>query len=680
MLHRRSTSLRVEPLETRDAPAALNAARTTLTYQDIDGDTVKVVLSKPIPGAMDPNNIFKFSSGAGAVNGNTLTAEQLWAIDLTSLGVGANGMAITMTAVRHPVNKGDGFAAVGEINATGIDLGPVTIDGDLGKVVAGDATTTTSGLKGLTAQSMGRFGLSTGAGTSTGVLDLLSTVQGKLDFLKVKADVKEASFNVLGGVDGKIGSVTIGGSLIGRGAGSTGRIFSDGDMGFVTIGGNLIGGSGTQSGIVYTTAKMAGVKIGGSVLGGGNSVTGSIVAVGDMGFVTIGGTLIGAGFVNTGEVRAVAKLAGVKIAGSVQGGLGQYSGKITSGGDMGLVTIGGNLTGGGGTESGEVISNGKLAGVKIGGSVQGGTGPSSGRILGMGGDMGPVTIGGNFTGGTNSRSGEMVGAANLASLKIGGSVLGGTSDGAGRIAISGNVGPITIGGDVIGGSASGGTNLDGAGYILSGKRIACITLGGSLIAGTNTGGSPVFQNNGAIEVRDDLGSVLIKGSVIGNATHPAIISARGKAGLPATATTDLAIGKLSVLGRVEFGQILGGVNDAGVALNADAQIGPVSIGGDWIASTLETGMTSGADLIYGTPDDLPLGGGVATIFSKITSLTIGGQAMGTVGGVDNYAVVAQHVGAVKIGGTTIPLTPGNSNDLAPIPIGITAGDFTIREI
>src|SRR5207244_4353494 len=120
------------------------------------------------------------------------------------------------TATRSLANGGDGFAAVGQIDATGLDVGAVSIDGDLGRVIAGDAVTTTSGLKGLTVQSMGRYGTTTGAG------NLHSIIQGKLDSLTVKTDLNGVYVEVQGGNDGKIGAVQIGGSIIGGMANSSG--------------------------------------------------------------------------------------------------------------------------------------------------------------------------------------------------------------------------------------------------------------------------------------------------------------------------------------------------------------------------------------------------------------------------------------------------------------------------
>jgi hypothetical protein len=64
-------------------------------------------------------------------------------------------------------------------------------------------------------------------------------------------------------------------------------------------------------------------------------------------------------------------------------------------------------------------------------------------------------------------------------------------------------------------------------------------------------------------------------------------------------------------------------------------------------------------------------------FSKIASLTIGGQVLGTLGGTDHFGVVAEVVGAVRVAGTLIPTVAGESND--DIPVGIT-GDVRVNEV
>ena len=497
--------LRLEPLESREVPATL-VSPTTVTYQDVDGDNVTVLLSQPKLTAANVNTLFTFD--VSSVNGSNTTKQQLRTIDLSSLGVAATGMAVTTTAVRSTVNGGDGFAALGQINATGIDLGAVKVDGDLGRILAGDATTTTTGLASLKVHSMGRFGTSTGATN-------LTTIQGRLGSLTVRTDVKDAFIQVLGGVDGKIGSIAITGSLIGGAGGASGLIVSDGAITSLKIGGDVIGGAG------------------------------------------------------------------------------DFSGRISSDGAITSLTIGGDVIGGAGNFSGRIFSAGAITSLKIGGNL-------------------------------------------------------------------------------IGGSAAGTDNLRNSGSIEA-QRIGTLTIGGSLTAGTDTT-SGTFKNNGAIRVVDDIGSVTI-GNIVGNATNPAIISARGRA---VPTTTDLAIGKLTVKGRVEFAQILAGYDTNGVPVNADAQIGPVIVVGDWIASSLVAGAIGlGIDGMFGDADDAAIAGGNPTIASKITSLTIGGQALGTVGGADHFGIVAQSIGIVKIGGTTIPTAVGFGND--DFFVGIT-GDFKVNEI
>ena len=547
--------LRLEPLESREVPATL-VSPTTVTYQDVDGDNVTVLLSQPKLTAANVNTLFTFD--VSSVNGSNTTKQQLRTIDLSSLGVAATGMAVTTTAVRSTVNGGDGFAALGQINATGIDLGAVKVDGDLGRILAGDATTTTTGLASLKVHSMGRFGTSTGATN-------LTTIQGRLGSLTVRTDVKDAFIQVLGGVDGKIGSIAITGSLIGGAGGASGLIVSDGAITSLKIGGDVIGGAGGNSGRISSDGAITSLTIGGDVIGGAGNSSGCIFSFG-----------------------AITSLA---IGGSVIGGAGGNSGLIFSNGAITNLAIGGNLIGGAGDPSGLIFSNGAITSLKIGG-------------------------------------------------------------------------------DLIGGSAAGTDNLRNSGSIEA-QRIGTLTIGGSLTAGTDTT-SGTFSTNGAIRVSDDIGSVTI-GNIVGNATNPAIISARGRA---VPTTTDLAIGKLTVKGRVEFAQILAGYDTTGAPVNADAQIGPVIVVGDWIASSLVAGAIA-TNGLFGDADDAAIAGGNPTIASKITSLTIGGQALGTVGGADHFGIVAQSIGIVKIGGTTMPTAVGFGND--DFFVGITS-DFKINEI
>ncbi len=55
---------------------------------------------------------------------------------------------------------------------------------------------------------------------------------------------------------------------------------------------------------------------------------------------------------------------------------------------------------------------------------------------------------------------------------------------------------------------------------------------------------------------------------------------------------------------------------------------------------------------------------IATVFSKITSIVIGGQVLGTVGAGVHFGFVAENIGSfkVKTGTTTFILVAGNGND------------------
>ncbi len=228
-----------EALEGRRMPATL-IGTTQVKYQDIDGDDVTVTLSKPILTSANVNTIFTFDTGN--VNGVNTTKQQLRSINLVVAG--AQGTNITTVATRNAVTKGDGLAALGQI-ISDRDLGTVTIDGDLARINAGDTTLTTTGVAALNVHSMGRFGTFTGAASQE------SVILGKLGSLTVKTDVKESDIYVAGGVNGQIGPITIGGSLIG-GAGSSnqGQIMAEGNIGAVLVKGDIVGGSANSSGFI----------------------------------------------------------------------------------------------------------------------------------------------------------------------------------------------------------------------------------------------------------------------------------------------------------------------------------------------------------------------------------------------------------------------------------------------
>jgi len=257
-------------------------------------------------------------------------------------------------------------------------------------------------------------------------------------------------------------------------------------------------------------------------------------------------------------------------------------------------------------------------------------------------------------------------------VKIGGDLVGGAQSYAGRITVSGRANTIFVGRSIFGGSASGNQPLIDAGFV-GAQQIGSLTVGGSIYAGTdNTSGQ--FSGNGAVNAGFDIGSVTVNGSLVGNSTNRAVISAYGQPN--PVAGHDVAIGSVTIKGDADQALILAGVDYNQNPLNADAQIGTVTIGGDWIMSSVAAGVTPVAPGFYGFLDAKMSGPNVkdnASFSSKIKSVTIAGQALGSPGGLDFYGFVAEEVGAVRIGGTPLHLTAGAHDD--NLIFGPTGDDF-----
>lgn len=177
------------------------------TFTDVDGDVVTVKIKGKTAKLAASDFTFGFSG---------TDHPQLLQLTLDSDDAGAN---LTMTSKRT-ADGGDGFANVGYLNATGVALGSVSVNGDLGRIDA-------AAVKSLTVQSLGALGLtSQGAGGS-----LVSNLTGNLGKLTVKASIHDAT--VLG--TGSIGTVKINGSFLG------GRLSAGADLGAVSVRGDIVG-------------------------------------------------------------------------------------------------------------------------------------------------------------------------------------------------------------------------------------------------------------------------------------------------------------------------------------------------------------------------------------------------------------------------------------------------------
>jgi hypothetical protein len=636
---------RLEALEARLAPATLVNA-TTVTYQDVDGDNVTVHISKPVFSAATINQVLTFDTGT-ATSGNA-TPQQLQLIDLSQLAspAAAGGATLSVTAARDPIHGGDGFANIGFINATGIDLGPVTIHGDLGKIDAGTSTpTTTPGLATLTVQSMGRFGTTTQAASPTP--DLVSNITGKLSALTVKSDIVGAFINVNGGTLGQIGPVTIGGSLEAvSGVANSGSIQSGGNMGPVTIAGDIVGGDSQFAGSVLSAGGLAQLTVGGSIEGGAGSTSGVVDALNNMGPVRVGVNLMGGAGQASGSIHTfTGKIGSISIGGSVIGGSGPGvdlsgngtlfwgAGSIASQLDIGLVTVGGSLEGGSGAGSGAIVTvAGKieglipgttiLAGPSIGGSVVGSSGNFSALIYSAG-DLGPVVVKGDVRGGTGQSCGEIVSnGGQIAGITVGGSLVGGsgTANDEGAILSFTNLGPVTIGGDVLGGSGQFSGWIAAGGFTNSTTgNLASVKVGGSVIGGT-------AADSGEVVSLTNMGPARISGDIRGGSQpFTGFLAAGGFASSTMGALTSATVG----------GSLIGGDGNNSGIIAAHFALGPVVVSG-----RVQGG--SGAN-----------SGEIDSQTSTVSSVTVGGSLLGGSNTNTGEILGTTALGPVKIGANVI---------------------------
>lgn len=617
----------LERLEARIAPATLLNPRT-VTYIDPDGDTVRVTTSK---GTWDLTTDFVFvPAGVG---------EQLQRIDVARKAefIGAK---ITVSAQ----GPGDGFAHVEFVNATGIDLRAVKIDGDLGSIEAGDEIARTKGLGSLTVQSMGRF-----VGPAEVAFSRITGGLGKLD---VADDFIGARL-----IADSIRSLRIGGDVIGGDDAFSGTINGVYKFGSAFVGGDVVGGVGEFSGQIFSSdGRIDSVRIGGSVLGGSGE--------------------------NSGRIAAALSIRTVRIEGDVRGGSGDDSGNVEGVFGLGSVRVDGDLIGGGGIDSGEISSlSGNIGSVRLGGSIQGGAGLYSGSIFAdvrLGLLQTGISSEGSIVGGIGMFSASIT-AGEIGKMIIDGDLRGSEGRGGGMVFVSdGRLGSLLITGSLIGGDATGATNTSESGYVEA-QDIGTITIRGDIIAGSAIGTGSI-ENSGAIRSNNAIKSLVVGGGIIGNPDNPVIVSAVGA--VHPTRTTDLAIGSIQVGGGIARANILAGFDVLDNPVNADAQIGTIRVRDDVQTSNLVAGSEAGSDGFFGTADDVPISGpnDREAVIARIGKIIVGGSVNGSIAGSDAFGFVANQIGALRIDGRPVSLRPGPFNDTTPILIAESTGDVFVQEV
>lgn len=660
----------IEPLEDRIAPATL-VNPFTVTFKDGNGDIAVIKTSKAVfQNAAIANQILGFTTGS--VNGSNAVAQDLSFIDFTGTGLSAGDAAriqalaaktdLTVKVLPRagsanlPVNVGYIKAAdfnFGQFQVTNnIDLGVVTIDGNLERIDVGDSFVDPA-VRALNVGSM----VNTAAGGF-----FTSHFLGGAAAIHVSGDVDGASLQMLGSQFGNIGKLRIDGALKGESGDYTGQVIFSGSLGSAVIGqiiggagdssgalagissparqssigsvqvigsadgstrGDVIGGAGSNAGII-TAPVIGSAVVHGSVTGGEGTGSGGIYGSTRIGIVNIGHDVTG-GTAGTASVQGSsgaivsANVGAIRIGGSLIGGniadpqdaahTANGSGIITVSGTLGSLRIGHDVTGGTGATSG-VISATKLNSLNIAGSITGGDGANSGQLNGAA--LGNLFIGGNLEGGAGENSGHIAARSvfssgfhlvpgAIASLHIGGNVQGGTGGGSGDVLVSGRLGTSVIGGGVLGGAGASDSALFKSGYIEAGV-ISNLTINGSVVAGTNSGAGNLVASSGSIRATNVIGKLVIKGDLQGSTdagaggavTHDAIISAAGALSPIFGAKTDVAIHSISVLGNMDRAEILAGYSPpatagAGISPRGTAANADAQINSVFIGKNLTAG-------------------------------------------------------------------------------------------
>ncbi len=704
---KKRTDSSFEPLEGRIAPALL-LGPSALQYTDTDGDLVTVKFSKAVfvKNSTETqsqfetriSNVVHFKSGhltQDASRGGLATdVEELQWLNLTAFvtpGAASpvSGSDVSITAAKVGV-LGDDLVNVGYIqanngNVLGLALGAVTVDGDLGRIEAGDYNKPKA-LTSLTVQSFGAAGTASQAVGGT----LASAITGAIGKFVVKSDIVDASLTVEDGSGtttfGNIGSIRIGGSIrvsVANTDAEAGLIKAAGDIGDITVGTTsahgIFGGAGQGSASIHADGKIGNITISGELRGGAGKDSGEISAAVSIGKITLGGDLrAGAGEnsgrikttgetkfvngqsittggnigaiqlgilhgdatitggdagINSATISAVGSVVSFKTSGAFLGGKNTNSGSVNITGTLGKATIGASIEGGAGQNSGRLIT-GKLGGASVAHSLKGGAGASSGTLAVVG-TSGPIIIGQTILGGAGVNSGALALGGTTTSIAVNNSahavaaIVAGSAQLSGVISTGSNVGQLTILG-LIDGTSTIASTADSAGSIQIGGNIGSLTLIGGLKGGER-------ELTGAITSEGTIGTIKITGDITGGVglSSGSIIAAD-------SVPTTTILGNLTGGAGANSGSLLIG-NDptkpgnaakltlSGHAFGGDGTVsGTVSVGGKITTLAIGTLPATGplTDVLKGGTGS---NGGALIAHHGIGSANILGNVTGAVG-------------------------------------------------
>lgn len=353
-------------------------------------------------------------------------------------------------------------------------------------------------------------------------------------------------------------------------------------------------------------------------------------------------------------------------------------------GNIDRITIGGNVVG---SDDGAATYDGRISCVnlktlQVGGSILGGSNFLSG-VIDVGGAIGKGVIGGNVIGGSESTAGAVLAGSVTDKLVVKGSLIGGSDEVTGALRI-GTGKSVTVGGDIVGGNISDNASLSLSG-VLVGGTMDRVTIGGSVVAGSDNSTGSAFRC-GAVIFNQSVGSLTIKGDLVGNENVSVDIIARGQANLSASATEDLAIGKLTIGGSVKDARILAGYeNSFDSAVNGNASIGSVKVGGDWVTSSLVAGVRNLGDMAnpfddntnFGNQSDALINSGNDALIARIASIAIKGRVYGSTDMNERFGFVAEEIGKFSALGLK-PKLNATGDDL--ITLSPLMGAVTLHEV
>jgi len=662
LFHPMNSPFLLESLEPRIAPASA-------TFIDVDGDNVTVTSSK------GSSNDLQAIVDGGLVNSGA--GKQLTVIDFT----GAGGAAFAGTNLDIHVTlraaAGDGLVNVGEINATGFDLGAVKVGGDLAKMLAGDARAANGSVKSVDVQSIGVFGVTTGAP------DLAWSLVGGTKSFLVAGDLSKANIEWSHPNNGaiKVGSVSIGGDLVGGAAAYAGSIhfttFGRAEIGSLFVGGGLEGDDDSTGSVLAT--KIGKVTVNGSLTGGAGDYSGTIMGSSYMGDVFVGGGLTGGTGVISGTILGSAKLGRVTVLGSLIGGDGQYSGSVLGGSGLKSAHVDGDLIGGAGVGAGSILNtgSGKVGDVWVGGSLLGGAGKQSGSIFALQ-NLGMVTIGGSLDGDAGLQSGSIgfIDTGKLLGVKISGSLLGDSGEKSASI-IGDSIGNIWVGGAVTGGAGSF------SGAISAGTSLKSVSIEGSLSGSNGPDSGSVGLTAGAATVK----SLSVSGDILGGVgDRSGAVRIVGSAGKISIAGKILGAGgddsgsvSVTAVKAFDCGSIEGGAGDSSGAVSlgtattilVDGDVTGSGDGGGLISGTTVKKLLTVNGTIAGGAGSGSLTGGI-DFSGDVAAIYIGGNIFG---GSSVAGTTEQYSGFASVGGTLEKFTlkgsliTGESNNAADLNLG-----------